>query len=241
MLTKTAPAPYGVIPKYKKKSINATSCTAVPYPFFPTPTSFLSFLSTLFSKKEQVGFMPFQTNLTTIEPQLDTFVSEPIDCPQQQQQQAEDNCSSFSTSSGSSHSGDFDMFSLDDNTTVLSDLLCDHYVQSKTNDNELADVPLETFRIFQAPSVEHNRWIIEQEKEWTLVEASEKYAEKQEEKDDTLRTRAIRTNSDYFRIIVAEVNMMRAQKIVGPLRQRRLLDKRSDPFGPSPSPLRQLL
>ncbi|KAI9244652.1 hypothetical protein BY458DRAFT_529400 [Sporodiniella umbellata] len=196
--------------------------------------------------------MPFQTTTTTLEPQLDTVThSEPIDCPYPHHgTEQQDGCSSLSTSSSSSSSSssscsnqchsDFDMFLFDENTTTLSDLLCDHYVQSKTSDTEMTDVPLETFRIFQAPSVEHNRWLIEQEKEWTLVEASEKYAVKQEPKDQdsTRSTRAIRTNSDYFRIIVAEVNMMRAQKIVGPLRQRRLMDKRPDPFLPStPSPL----
>ncbi|KAG0745914.1 hypothetical protein G6F57_001613 [Rhizopus arrhizus] len=204
--------------------------------------------------------MPFQNNEPIIQPYLDIISrSEPIDCQHHHNTEQQDNNSSFSTSTSSSTSSNSscssnyfdmnDMFSFDDNTTALSDILCDHYIQSKTQlNNDTADVPLETFRIFEAPSVENDHWILKQkEKEWTLVEQSEKYAAKQElakeeEQENEMNhhhhVRDIRTNSDYFRIIVAEVNMMRAQKIVGPLRQRRLLPKRSDSFEYRSSPLR---
>ncbi|KAG1054686.1 hypothetical protein G6F46_006686 [Rhizopus delemar] len=204
--------------------------------------------------------MPFQNNEPIIQPHLDIISrSEPIDCQHHHNAEQQDNNSSFSTSTSSSTSSNSscssnyfdmnDMFSFDDNTTALSDILCDHYIQSKTQfNNDTADVPLETFRIFEAPSVENDHWILKQkEKEWTLVEQSEKYAAKQElakeeEQENEMNhhhhVRDIRTNSDYFRIIVAEVNMMRAQKIVGPLRQRRLLPKRSDSFEYRSSPLR---
>ncbi|CAO3680693.1 unnamed protein product [Rhizopus stolonifer] len=226
--------------KYPKKK--TIGCTAAPYPFFSTSTSpLLSFLSTLFSKKEQVGFMPTQGTKPVIQPQLEIIsTTEPIDCHHHYTES--DTSSSLSSSSESSES-----LSFEDNTFTLSDILCDHYIQSKAEpNNPLADVPLETFRIFEAPSVEHDHWIWQQEKEWTLVEQSEKYAnvkqelkeEQENEADHHCFTRDMRTNSDYFRIIVAEVNMMRANKIVGPLRPRRILAKRSDLFMPRSSCLK---
>ncbi|KAI8972027.1 hypothetical protein BDF20DRAFT_838294 [Mycotypha africana] len=53
--------------------------------------------------------------------------------------------------------------------------------------------------------------------------------------------RDVRANAAYLRIIVAEVNMMRSQKIVGPLRQRRVLPKRADRFIRRPSPLQLII
>lgn len=51
--------------------------------------------------------------------------------------------------------------------------------------------------------------------------------------------RSLRSNPDHLRMIVAEVNMMRANKIVSPLRPRAVLLERTDPFIPcQPSPLK---
>jgi hypothetical protein len=177
-------------------------------------------------------------------------------------------------------------------TAALSDILCDHYVQtqtmddpfspssSTTSDDNAIDVPLETFRIFEGPSHAFDDWFIGQppllddNKEWTLVETTSKptrYLPKQEDDDDEgedpsttttkkdkrqsrsssvktdstrtplFYTRDTRANTDYLRMIVAEVNMMRAQKIVGPLRPRRVLPKRTDRFMFRPSPLQLVL
>ncbi|CAO3651128.1 unnamed protein product [Cunninghamella blakesleeana] len=54
-------------------------------------------------------------------------------------------------------------------------------------------------------------------------------------------TRELRTNPDYLRMLVAEINMVRANKIVGSLRPRHYLPKRQDPIHYSPSLLRQEL
>ncbi|KAI9303411.1 hypothetical protein BJ944DRAFT_268464 [Cunninghamella echinulata] len=51
--------------------------------------------------------------------------------------------------------------------------------------------------------------------------------------------RSLRANPDHLRMIVAEVNMMRANKIISPLRPRAVLLERNDPFLPcQPSPLK---
>lgn len=56
------------------------------------------------------------------------------------------------------------------------------------------------------------------------------------------RPRDVRANPAHLRMIVAELNMMRANKIVCPLRTRSCLAKRSDEFSPhQASPLRYAL
>ncbi|KAI8647318.1 hypothetical protein BD408DRAFT_479414 [Parasitella parasitica] len=328
--------PYGTIPKRNKKN-NFTSkkptataaATSAPYPFFsslaPTsPSSFLSFINNLFGNEQHckdlgppVGFMPRNTHHAskTQMSQLDVIVpvsvSSPIDCHYSDQNTDStclDNCSSLSTSSGSSNSDSslFSMYMDDDardqvrngltndnsmSTTALSDILCDHYVQTQintprsNNNNEYIDVPLETFRMYEAPSSSsscssptdcNQSWTIgnllldEPPKEWTLVETLSKQPKrlqpklqsrqlpKEEEKPDEqvkveeqqkdivimnrcYHHRDTRANAAYLRMIVAEVNMMRAQKIVGPLRPRRVLPKRSDRFMHRPSPLQLIM
>ncbi|KAI8343871.1 hypothetical protein BC941DRAFT_407198 [Chlamydoabsidia padenii] len=52
-------------------------------------------------------------------------------------------------------------------------------------------------------------------------------------------TRSVRENPDHLRMIVAEVNMMRVNKLISPLRPRAILLERPDPFIPcTPSPLK---
>lgn len=184
-------------------------------------------------------------------------------------------------------------------TTALSDILCDHYVQTQMNtpssSDDFIDVPLETFRIFEAPSQSscasysssadrNQNWMIgsllldEPPKEWTLVETLSKQPKRlqpklqaqlsQKQQDKELQgeeqkpeeqvkveeqqkdivimnryyhDRDTRANAAYLRMIVAEVNMMRSQKIVGPLRPRRVLPKRLDRFMHRPSPLQLIL
>ncbi|KAI8096229.1 uncharacterized protein BX664DRAFT_323424 [Halteromyces radiatus] len=51
--------------------------------------------------------------------------------------------------------------------------------------------------------------------------------------------RSLRENPDHLRMVVAEINMMRVNKLVSPLRPRAILLERSDPFIPcQPSPLK---
>jgi hypothetical protein len=151
-------------------------------------------------------------------------------------------------------------------TDILSDILCDHYVQTQKNNppslsdnNDMVDVPLETFRMFEAPptnTMTDDNWMSIDEldtKEWKLIETKKDIIvqiKKEEnippvETDDVsllaiYHTRDIRANAAYLRMIVAEVNMMRNQKIVGPLRPRRVLPKRLDSFMHRPSPLQSV-
>lgn len=210
----------------------------------------------------------------------------PIDCYDAGNGTEQDTCSSLSTSSSSSESSLSSLFSYcmeDDNITsnnnsssmsteVLSDILCDHYVQTQMNpsssDSVIMDVPLETFRMFEAPNsttnnttnntlnLYENYWMtIDDEqatKEWKLIETKHPNELKEEKVQETIieekqviqeqdmiarHARDIRANAAYLRMIVAEVNMMRSQKIVGPLRPRRVLPKRLDKFMHRPSPL----
>lgn len=277
---------------------------------------FLSVFNTLFSKERKeekpVGFMPCSsTDKIQMSQIVDIAVSSssPIDCHYGNDDGKEqDTCSSLSsTSSSSSESSilssifSYNLDTLDDensqvsishhnnssnSTEILSDLLCDHYVQTLKNgapslsDDVVIDVPLETFRMFEAPTTattttaadadttsSHKRfnydncmWSDEvSTKEWKLIETKQKKDEiiiqiQKEEKippvgtDDVSPktahqkqyTRDIRANAAYLRMIVAEVNMMRSQKIVGPLRPRRVLPKRLDNFMHRPSPLQSI-
>ena len=164
-------------------------------------------------------------------------------------------------------------------TEILSDILCDHYVQAQLNkppslsDNIVTEVPLETFRVFEAPNSSittegtanpiYDNWMsidVLSTKEWKLIETKKEIQQKtneiivQTQKEEVItpvetsevspdtmyRTRDIRANAAYLRIIVAEVNMMRSQKITGPLRPRRVLPKRLDSFVHRPSPLQSI-
>jgi hypothetical protein len=113
-------------------------------------------------------------------------------------------------------------------TTILSDILCEHYAHNKIK-NSSREIPLETFSLFETPSRNEDSFV-----KTTL--------KKQEERKPmvvkkVIPLREIRPNPDYLRMIVAEVNMMRAQKITGPLKPRRLLPKRLDSFQLKSSPL----
>ncbi|KAG2235018.1 hypothetical protein INT48_000260 [Thamnidium elegans] len=272
----------------------------------PTPTSFfISIFNGLFNKQSNegekpVGFMPRSTITDKIQMSqvIDIAVSSsPMDCHDSSNEQ--DSCSSLSSSSSSSDSSLSSLLSFymeDDSsrssvtsssssssettssvsTDILSDILCDHYVQTQMNsppslsdndDDVIRDVPLETFRMFEAPNSTstnnntidnttsyENYWMtIEDEqatKEWKLIETKhpkelikQVVAEKQVVKEKDVRVfhaRDTRANAAYLRMIVAEVNMMRSQKIVGPLRPRRVLSKRLDKFMHRPSPLQSI-
>ncbi|KAI9472239.1 MAG: hypothetical protein EXX96DRAFT_583356 [Benjaminiella poitrasii] len=163
-----------------------------------------------------------------------------------------DNSSTITNSSSSSNDGcsdnnDYSYSSIEPtivhhrpsmSATTMSEILCDHYVQKTTNKK---DVPLETYRVFEASKgddvYDDESWFIwdnfQKTKEWIQIMGE---APKREEK----RREISRVNSAYFRMIVAEVNMMRADKIVRPLRQRGSLPPRADLFDSSiPSPLRR--
>ncbi|KAI8349692.1 hypothetical protein BD560DRAFT_410183 [Blakeslea trispora] len=260
--TRGLPLPYGTIPKRTKRNTTSKK-TAAPTPFFslqPT-TSLLSIFSRLFysdDKAGPVGFMPCTTTTQTQTSPFDIIVpisSSPIDCHYHDDH---DTSSSYSTSSSSSNSSLSSYMEQEENkrmdglhtTTALSDILCDHYVQTNTtlfpslSDNELINVPLETFRIFEAPPTEEQQYWLKSDREWTLVETCSKPSKRSQKKEKEKvqvavyhHERDIRSNAAYLRMIVAEVNMMRSQKIVGPLRPRRVLPKRTDRFIQSPSPL----
>ncbi|KAI8331436.1 hypothetical protein EDC96DRAFT_527142 [Choanephora cucurbitarum] len=244
--------PYG-IPKRTNKKTKPPASVLSPYPFFlPTDTdSIFSFFSRLFSdcKAENgpVGFMPCVTPTQTQTSPFDVIaVSSPIDY------NAQDHDASSSYSSSSSESSlSMESEETGNSTHALSDILCDHYVQTQqSHSSELINVPLETFRIFEAPPTEEQYWMETTNREWTLVETLSKPSkrlqkpqapEKAVEPKPLCHDRDIRSNTAYLRMIVAEVNMMRSQKIVGPLRPRRVLPKRTDRFMPRPSPLQLVL
>ncbi|KAI8391254.1 uncharacterized protein BYT42DRAFT_556185 [Radiomyces spectabilis] len=155
-------------------------------------------------------------------------------------------------------------------TAALSDILCEHYVQTQTmamtgdtdfnslleeNNEHVIDVPLETFRMFEAP-LNHDEdtksiWLnLQTTRDWTPIDVSSKEAVADEdakvpigehatphpspvihvERTPNHRARDTRVNAAHLRMIVAEVNMMRANKIIGPLRPRGYLPKRQHRF-----------
>lgn len=136
----------------------------------------------------------------------------------------------------------------------LSEILCEHYVQKTLNSNNEMnniDVPLETYKVFEASrqsvSIESTTddddesWFIwdnlQKTKEWIQVVDEELFLPKEKVTTEiTIATtivekaRGIRANPAHLRMIVAEVNMMRANKIVGPLKSRGFLAARTDTF-----------
>jgi hypothetical protein len=159
--------------------------------------------------------------------------------------------------------------------TSLSGILCEHYVQktlnsnSNSNSEDIVDVPLETYKVFEAsrrrsssgstltlkddsntePEKEEDddeSWFIwdnlRKTKEWIQIVDEELFLPKEKvtteitiatveqptEKDK--KARGIRANPAHLRMIVAEVNMMRCNKIVGPLKSRGFLPARTDTF-----------
>ncbi|KAG0166446.1 hypothetical protein DFQ28_007285 [Apophysomyces sp. BC1034] len=246
----------------------------------PPPSSLLSSLLNLFlpstsskSSSLPVGFMPRLTQKSNVLTcPLDVFApSSPTIT-----YEAEDSCSCMSTNSSNSSSSnaagtcDETMISNHINNTTqstiaLSDILCEHYVQQTVmmmdesegagdgDDDGLVDVPLATFRMFEAPPSldEDEQSFIWQspDREWIPVDC----CPKQEPRKSPATTRTLRppskryipiraespvhirdtrSNAAHLRMLVAEVNMMRAHKIVGPLRPRGYLNKRLDRFVP---------
>lgn len=90
---------------------------------------------------------------------------------------------------------------------------------------------------------------LQKTREWIQVVDEELFLPKEKvlsevtmtaESIDNRKPRGVRSNPAHLRMIVAEVNMMRSDKIVGPLRPRGFLKARNDQFLLSiPSPLRR--
>lgn len=123
-----------------------------------------------------------------------------------------------------------------------------------------SDVPLETYKVFEASRKSHTKlsvtdndddddesWFIwdklqSDTKEWIQVVDEELFLPKEKvtteitiaaaepNNNNNKKSRSIRANPDHLRMIVAEVNMMRANKIVGPLKSRGFLAARVDTF-----------
>lgn len=148
--------------------------------------------------------------------------------------------------------------------TALSDILCDYYFQTRCSNKE---VPLETFGVFEASTLDDCNacWLGQEEaetKNWRRIDqhtdnsVDTKYAPPSLAEtpivepeimientpmnlSDWRHPRDVRDNSAHYRMIVAEINMMRSNKIICPLRQRMYLPKRADEFEYRPSPLKQ--
>lgn len=149
---------------------------------------------------------------------------------------------------------------------VLSEILCDHYVQTHTakhSSSHKEPVPLETYKVFEASrrnstlsnhsstdtlSASYNEqeeddddesWFIwdnlQKTREWIQVVDEELFLPKEKVTTEVTiaeerKSRGVRANSAHLRMIVAEVNMMRVNKIVCPLRTRGSLPARKDTF-----------
>ncbi|GAN01010.1 hypothetical protein MAM1_0004d00439 [Mucor ambiguus] len=137
-----------------------------------------------------------------------------------------------------------------------------------SNPSNQEPVPLETYKVFEASrrnsALSHHSnssdsltspneddddesWFIwdnlQKTREWIQVVDEELFLPKEKVTTEVTiavqpKSRGIRANSAHLRMIVAEVNMMRANKIVCPLRPRSSLPARLDTFAfNTPSPL----
>ncbi|CAO3644339.1 unnamed protein product [Cunninghamella echinulata] len=165
--------------------------------------------------------------------------------------------STSSTSSSSSSSSYFsDILSpISPTDTIINDELIEslssklelatsieeELIQEENNNNKKNSL-LETFRQFQSFLVDTSTnsltWMTPPEVDDTITlpttNTNDIYFP-----PPPYHVRSLRANPDHLRMIVAEVNMMRANKIVSPLRPRAVLLERNDPFLPcQPSPLK---
>lgn len=162
-------------------------------------------------------------------------------------------CSSFSSVSCQTHRQRRSVSS-------LSEILCDHYVHKALKNSKATNgVPLETYKVFEAlrrgssdsntfpprqidDDDDDDSWFIwdkmQETKEWTQVVDEEVFLPKEEvtteiilvEQPNNKKVRSMRANPAHLRMIVLEVNMMRSDKIVGPLKSRGFLPARTDTF-----------
>lgn len=123
-------------------------------------------------------------------------------------------------------------------STTLSEILCDHYINRHQDvDNQ---VPLETYKVFER----HNNYPLSDDDEswfiWDVLQKEKQWTQIVDEPPVVFeKSRSTRINPAHLRMLVAEVNMMRSNKIVCPLRLRSSLPPRNDNFIPRlPSPLR---
>ncbi|KAI7868612.1 hypothetical protein BDF14DRAFT_1792123 [Spinellus fusiger] len=284
-ILKYAPQPYGTIPKYQRKHHSAPplpvpSSTPTTTPLWSSYSDFIrNWLKTVFKTPTQppvrVGFMPRTAPTThalisslavTVPPSTLSDKGHRDYNGQQENTSLSTSASTTSscgslTSSSSSYASESEWPPVDkpSSMTALSDILCDHYIQSMQSTDVLSltdslqEVPLETFGVFEAPlmalehtSKEWSSWDMQTPKEWTRVDKQEEApVDCVQPLQDTLQphhhTRSLRANASHLRMIVAEVNMMRANKIVCPLKPRAFLAKRSDIFLIQPTPLRYQL
>ncbi|KAG0174619.1 hypothetical protein DFQ28_007643 [Apophysomyces sp. BC1034] len=270
-----APRPYGNIPKrIKKRPTALPRCQSVSQPLYPTTSSsiFVTLFQSLFPKKSivnpapRVGFMPRSPQTTDVYTSS-LAVTAPVSSPvtfAEDEDVYEDDSSYLSTSSSSSSSCRSNQSTYETPTvrrrsrgnimitSALSEILCDHYIQTHAveDDPAPAAVPLKTFKMFEAPSIDRDEnWFISEQlqtsKDWICVnEEPSTILSDASPSEDILSeplhppARGVRCNPAHLRMIVAEVNMIRANKIVCPLRPRAFLPQRSDQFCHRPSPLR---
>ena len=149
---------------------------------------------------------------------------------------------SSTSSMGSSFSSVSDQPSRKQRRSIssLSEILCEHYVKKALNSNHQDSIiSIETDMTSNdwCGSRENTR---EETKEWAQVVDEEIFLPKEEvtteiilvEQPHLKKARGVRSNPAHLRMIVLEVNMMRCDKIVGPLKPRGFLRARSDPFVP---------
>ncbi|ORZ02806.1 hypothetical protein BCR43DRAFT_482203 [Syncephalastrum racemosum] len=163
------------------------------------------------------GFLPVATPSQPHLIPVQVTVPIPIASATMFQQPAQDECPSLSSSTDSSSSTDTSSLS---NPVQAED---DDLVQYQQDFDSIAALTGMLCEYLQRHEPELERFHCPQEPLWK-------------------RPRDVRANPAHLRMIVAELNMMRANKIVCPLRTRSCLAKRNDEFSPhQASPLRNAL
>ncbi|KAI9014376.1 hypothetical protein CLU79DRAFT_767326 [Phycomyces nitens] len=212
---------------------------AAPYPFFAnlnSPSLFNSVLRLLGFKptnSSPLGFMPRQNPCTTLVP-IDVAYSPsvPISCSHlgthSPHSEIDTQASGLCQSSLRTRSPTDSFYSL--SSLSLSEIL-QHHIQSNTPQPQ-PSIPISS----SLPISLISKSPLPKPKQ--LARASSKHI--LDNSGQNIHIRDTRTNSRHLCMLVIEINMMRAQKIVCPLRPRHSLAKRKDAFvADRPSRLRE--
>ncbi|KAG2224692.1 hypothetical protein INT45_007937 [Circinella minor] len=153
----------------------------------------------------------------------------------------DDECPSLSSSLSSSSSSNSGSFGEEIGLAAsLSDMLLSS--SSETNEDNTTSNNSESSRSSLCSTMVLSNSVFSEEHNWD--EMQKEWDRAQEKQVPSLETvprpgREVRANGAHLRMIAAELNMMRANKIVCPLRPRYHLPRRTDQFvAMKPSPLR---
>ncbi|KAI9323154.1 hypothetical protein BX666DRAFT_1883818 [Dichotomocladium elegans] len=228
----------------------------------PPPAARIAFMP--LPTKADISTPPLTTPITILKDNTESFTR-----PPSLSSSSSSDSSSLSTTSFDSDEY-LSVLEQHDSMAALSDILCDHYVQRHCQQEDVPLETFSVFESTSPPSADSLSWHSWEDlpKEWIRVnhfteeehvgdddcdEPATKTDEEarissndsdaaSEETEVFLSSREVRANAAHLRMIVAEINMMRADKIVCPLRPRAHLPRRTDSFvAGRPSPLRDQL